>query len=104
MDRKTVFAQSLSSFFIRSVHKGKFRANLFTLVSRFCSGRKVSFTVSAGGGEEMKTIKKNRTVVLPSTGEEAEITAVTESGNELQAFDSLHPVVQSTQNDWSLVT
>lgn len=29
---------------------------------------------------------------------------MTGSGNEPQALDSLHPVVQSTHNDWSLVT
>lgn len=55
---------------------------------------------SANGELNMKAVR--RTVVLPSTGKEAEILAVTGPGDELQAFDSLHPVVQSAQNDWSL--
>lgn len=46
---------------------------------------------SANGGLNTKTV--SRTVVLPSTGKEAEILAVMGPGDELQAFDFLHPVV-----------
>ena len=43
------------------------------------------------------------TYFLPSTCEEAEVSTVTASGNELQAFDSLHPMVHGALNDCSIV-
>ena len=99
---------------MRSLYKGTFKESLFhfdyifsrsplfqkEVPGRLLVGRRRQ---SVAGRNENRRENK-RTVVLPSTGEEAEITAVTVSGNESQAFNSLHPMVQSTHYDWSLIT